>query len=168
VIPQAYISQVQATEACINAGKRLCTAEQFLRACRGADSTALYPYGGRHEKGMCNEGKGSFVAATFGSDAFKWTYANFNDPQLNQLTNGLAKTGAYEGCRSPEGVFDMVGNLDEWVDEPAGPHDRGYFRGGWYGDAERNGSGCMYVTSAHERTYHDYTTGFRCCANASD
>jgi formylglycine-generating enzyme required for sulfatase activity len=169
VVPQAYISQVQASEACANASKRLCTADEFLRACRGPDSTVLYPYGGRqHAKGVCNEGKGSFVALTFGQDAQKWTYANFNDPQLDQLPNGLARTGAYDACVSPDGVFDMVGNLHEWVDEPAGPRDRGHFRGGSYGDAELNGHGCSYVTSAHERTYHDYTTGFRCCASASD
>lgn len=168
VIPQAYVSQVQAAEACANAGKRLCTAAEFLRACRGPDSTAFYPYGGRqHVKAVCNEGKGSFVALTFGQDAQKWTYGDFNDPRLNQLEHGLAKTGAYDKCVSPDRIFDMVGNLEEWVDEPAGPRDRGHFRGGWYGDAEFNGPGCLYVTSAHERTYHDYTTGFRCCANAS-
>ena len=32
-------------------------------------------------------------------------------------------------------------------------------------DSELNGQGCLYVTSAHEATYHDYTTGFRCCAD---
>jgi sulfatase modifying factor 1 len=166
VVPQAYISQLQSTEACANAGKRLCTADEFLRACRGPDKTAFYPYGGRqHAKAVCNEGKGSFVALVFGQDARQWTYGNFNDPQLNQLENGLAKTGTYDKCVSPERVFDLVGNLDEWVDEPPGPRDRGHFRGGWYGDAELNGPGCMYVTSAHERTYHDYSTGFRCCAS---
>lgn len=169
VVPQAYISQVQASAACENAGKRLCTAEEFVRACRGPDPAPFYPYGGRqHQKGVCNEGKGSFVGLVFGHDVQKWTYANFNDPQLNQLENGLAKTGAYDKCVSPERIFDMVGNLHEWVDEPAGPRDRGHFRGGSYGDAELNGPGCLYVTSAHERTYHDHSTGFRCCASASE
>jgi sulfatase modifying factor 1 len=169
VVPQAYISQVQASDACVKAGKRLCTAAEFLRACRGPDPAAFYPYGGKqHVKGACNEGKGSFVALVFGQDPRQWTYANFNDPQLDQLDDGLAKTGAYGQCVSPEGVFDLVGNLHEWVDEPGGPHDHGHFRGGSYGDAEHNGPGCLYVTSAHERTYHDYTTGFRCCASASD
>ena len=37
-----------------------------------------------------------------------------------------------------------------------------------YGDAEQNGPGCHYVTSAHEITYHDYSTGFRCCADAAE
>jgi len=42
----------------------------------------------------------------------------------------------------------------------------GYFRGGFYGDAEINGAGCNYVTTAHAAVYHDYSTGFRCCRDA--
>jgi hypothetical protein len=42
----------------------------------------------------------------------------------------------------------------------------GRFHGGFYGDAEENGHGCLYVTSAHELDYHDYSTGFRCCKDA--
>jgi hypothetical protein len=169
VVPQAYISQIQASQACANAGKRLCTSEEYVRACRGPDKNDFYPYGGqKHNKGICNEGKGSFVLATFGQDPYKLTYANFNDPRLNQIANGLAKTGTYDGCVSPDGAFDMVGNVHEWVADPADAHGRGRFRGGWYGDAERNLPGCLYVTSAHELTYHDYSTGFRCCADAVD
>jgi formylglycine-generating enzyme required for sulfatase activity len=167
VVPQAYISQVQARAACEAAGKRLCRPEEFIRACRGANKDSFYPYGGQQKKtGACNEGKGSFVAAAFGMDFEKRTYAQFNDPRLNQMKGGLAPTGAYEQCVSPDGVFDMVGNLHEWVEERWG--SRGRFRGGWYGDAEVNGPGCHYVTSAHEPTYHDYSTGFRCCADAVD
>jgi sulfatase modifying factor 1 len=169
VVPQAYISQLQSTEACANAGKRLCKADEFIRACRGADKKSFYPYGGtQHQKGICNEGKGSFVAVAFGQDNNKWTYANFNDPKLDQMENGLAKTGAYDKCVSPDGAFDMVGNLHEWVDEGPDRNNHGRFRGGSFGDAEVNGPGCMYVTSAHELAYHDYSTGFRCCADAAE
>jgi formylglycine-generating enzyme required for sulfatase activity len=164
VVPQAYISQVQARAACAEAGKRLCTAEEYVRACRGPNKSNFYPYGGTQRKhGECNEGKGSFVAMAHGQDFSKLTYEEFNDPKLNQLPNGLAHTGAFPRCVSPEGAYDMVGNLHEWVDEESGGHGR--FRGGWYGDAENNGPGCLYVTSAHEPTYHDYSTGFRCCAD---
>jgi formylglycine-generating enzyme required for sulfatase activity len=166
VVPQAYISQVEAAGACALAGKRLCKPDEYIRACRGTDTTSFYPYGGQQRKpGVCNEGKGSFVAAKFGQDFDKLTYENFNDPRLNQMPGGLAKTGAFPQCVSPDGVFDMVGNLHEWVDENQYGHGR--FRGGWYGDAERNLPGCLYVTSAHEPTYHDYSTGFRCCADAA-
>jgi hypothetical protein len=29
-----------------------------------------------------------------------------------------------------------------------------------------NGDGCSYKTVAHDADYHDYSTGFRCCADA--
>jgi hypothetical protein len=167
VPPQGYISQVQAAAACARAGKRLCTATELAIACRGDDANDWYPYGGQtRQPGACNEGKGSSVARFFGSDATKWTYANFNDPRLNQWDGGLAPTGAYPRCRSPYGVYDCVGNLHEWGADPPDARGRGRFRGGFYGDAEVNGPGCRYVTSAHEPTYHDYSTGFRCCADA--
>ena len=166
VVPQGYISQVQATAACENAGKRLCTAEEFSLACRGPDPANWYPYGGEtHEPGYCNEGKGSSVAKFFGNDPSTWTYADFNDPILNQWDGGLARTGEYVKCVSPYGVHDCVGNLHEWGADPPDQNGHGRFRGGFYGDAEENGPGCLYVTSAHEPTYHDYSTGFRCCAD---
>lgn len=167
VFPQAYISQVQAGRACAEAAKRLCKPDEYIRACRGPNKNDLYPYGGmQRRQAACNEGKGSFVALAFGQDFNKLTYENFNDPKLNQMPNGLARTGSFPRCASPDGVFDLVGNVHEWVDEGPDARGHGRFRGGWYGDAEVNGPGCLYVTSAHEPTYHDYSTGFRCCADA--
>ena len=167
VVPQAYISQVQAAAACAAADKRLCAAKELARACRGDDAGAWYPYGGvTHKARKCNEGKGSFVQRFYGNDPMRWTYENFNDPHLNQVDGGLARTGAHPECRSPYGVYDCVGNLHEWTSEPADAKGHARFRGGFYGDAEQNGPGCLYVTSAHEPTYHDYSTGFRCCRDA--
>jgi sulfatase modifying factor 1 len=166
VTPQGYISQVQARQACQNAGKRLCSAPEFSLACRGPDDKASYPYGGnRRQAGKCNEGKGSAVSVVFGSAA-NYGSAQLNDPRLNQWPGGLAKTGAYAASVSPFGVFDLVGNLHEWSAEVA-PNGHGFFRGGFYGDAEVNGSGCNYVTKAHASNYHDYSTGFRCCQDAA-
>jgi formylglycine-generating enzyme len=162
VVPQGYISQVQASRACLNAGKRLCSAPEFSLACRGPDPKASYPYGGKHHQaGKCNEGKGSAVSVVFGQQA-NYGSSELNDPRLNQWAGGLAKTGAYTASVSPFGVFDLVGNLHEWSAE-VGANGHGYFRGGFYGDAELNGSGCDYVTKAHAVNYHDYSTGFRCC-----
>ena len=44
-------------------------------------------------------------------DPAKWTYADFNDPRLNQWDGGLAPTAAYPRCVSPAGLYDCVGNL---------------------------------------------------------
>ncbi len=167
VVPQGYISQLQASAACEKAGKRLCTAAEFALACRGADPADWYPYGGQTlEKGYCNQDKGSSVARFFGNDPSKWTYQEFNDPRLNQWDGGLAPTGSYPHCVSPAGVWDCVGNLHEWGADAADAKGHGRFRGGFYGDAEVNGHGCRYVTSAHELSYHDYSTGFRCCRDS--
>ena len=166
VVPQGYISQVQAAEACARAHKRLCSEVEFRAACRGPRAGDVYPYGGRSRiPGYCNEGKGSMLPALYGGVPSKWTFADFNDERLNQMDGGLAPTGSNARGESPEGIWDCVGNLHEWTSDP--PDSRGHarFRGGFYGDAERNGPGCLYVTSAHQPTYHDYSTGFRCCAD---
>ena len=84
-----------------------------------------------------------------------------NDPQLNQLPGTLALTGAHGGCTNESGVYDMVGNLHEWTADPEGT-----FRGGYYMDTTINGDGCWYRTPGHNVAYHDYSTGFRCCASA--
>jgi formylglycine-generating enzyme required for sulfatase activity len=85
-----------------------------------------------------------------------------NDPQLNQLPGTLAKTGEYGSCVNGYGIHDMVGNLHEWVDDPDGT-----FLGGYYQDTHLNGDGCQYRTMAHAAWYHDYSTGFRCCADVA-
>jgi sulfatase modifying factor 1 len=41
----------------------------------------------------------------------------------------------------------------------------GTFMGGYFVDAKLNGPGCEYLTTAHAKTYRDYSTGFRCCAD---
>jgi formylglycine-generating enzyme required for sulfatase activity len=89
--------------------------------------------------------------------------SQMNDPQINQLPGTLALTGAHNGCTSEHGVFDMVGNLHEWTATVR--NGRGVFRGGYYVDVRINGDGCGYTTRAHGVGYHDYSTGFRCCAD---
>ena len=103
----------------------------------------------------------------FGPNPRRWTFANLNDPRLNQAEGGLAKSGQYAKCVSKLGVHDCVGNLHDWGSDPPDALGLGRFRGGFYGDAEVNGHGCKYVTRAHGPTYHDYSTGFRCCADPS-
>ena len=71
---------------------------------------------------------------------------------------GLAPVGCFPANRS--GLYDMVGNLHEWTADP-----RGTFQGGYYLDTRENGEGCAYRTTAHGFDYHDYSTGFRCCAD---
>jgi len=159
VVPQGYISGTEAGAACRAAGKRLCTASEWQRACMGKNPTK-YPYGDDEVAGRCN-GDGTRrhpILELFGSgDAFG-DAAKMNDPRINQLPGTLSRTGARARCKNSYGVYDMVGNLHEWIDDPAGE-----FRGGYYMDTHKNGDGCLYRTTAHDVGYHDYSTGFRCC-----
>src|SRR5690606_8520610 len=49
-VPQGYISGDQAEAACEAAGKRLCTTDEWLEACRGP-SDWTFPYGPTHQPG---------------------------------------------------------------------------------------------------------------------
>jgi hypothetical protein len=157
-VPQAYISQVEASAACQAAGKRLCTDAEWLRACQGPTGTT-YPYGDTRQPGTCNDARAVHPAIELYGTTASWIYAHLDSPCLDQEANGLARTGAYAGCVTAEGAFDMMGNLHEWTADPAGT-----FRGGYYVDTTLNGNGCLYVTTAHDTSYWDYSTGFRCCA----
>jgi formylglycine-generating enzyme required for sulfatase activity len=159
VVPQAHFSQVEAQAACAAAGKRLCTDDEWVTACRGSRHTR-YPYGGEHRDGYCNDRGVSPLRVLHGADESSDTFGidAMNDTRLNQVPGSVARTGQFARCRNGYGLYDMVGNLHEWTADAAGT-----FRGGYYLDTSINGAGCDYVTKAHSVAYHDYSVGFRCC-----
>jgi hypothetical protein len=169
VLPQAYVSQVQAGAACQNVGKRLCTRREWRRACMGSKRT-VFPYGNLMKASHCNIQRVHALAVYFGSDPRNWTYAHFNDPRLNELPGSLVPTGASLDCASDFGVYDAVGNVQEWVSDSVqtGPNrGNGIFVGAFYGNrGDEMGVGCSYEIAAHEPAYHDYSVGFRCCSAA--
>lgn len=162
VIPQGYISQVQAAAACEAAGKRLCTEAEWNGACRGPTPTR-YPYGDDRIQGRCNDEGVNPVPRIFRTSADVFHFEQMNDPRLNQLASTVVPTGQFRRCSNRYGVHDMVGNLHEWIDARRGA--LGVFRGGYFADTHQNGDGCSYTTQAHSPRYHDYSTGFRCCAD---
>jgi formylglycine-generating enzyme len=166
VIPQGYISKNEAEAACKAARKRLCTGDEWQFACRGKKPTT-FPYGDERKEGYCNDsGRAPLATLNPGliGDAIYSSSEALNDPRINKAPNTVAKTGEFSKCKNGFGVFDMVGNLHEWTADVNGGH--GTFRGGYYQDTHLNGDGCKYKTVAHDVSYHDYSTGFRCCADA--
>ncbi len=169
VFPQGYVSGLQARDACEASGKRLCKPDEWKTACMGPKKT-IFPYGNTREIGRCNDnGRSSMHFFNPGLDdkaEHRWMWGfggNMTDPRLNQLEGTLTRTGERDGCTNDYGVYDMVGNLHEWVDDPDGT-----FQGGYYLDTHLNGDGCYYRTTAHPISHLDYSTGFRCCADVDE
>jgi sulfatase modifying factor 1 len=82
---------------------------------------------------------------------------------LDETGPGLRPTGSTPTCASKwngDAIYDMVGNLDEWLDEKGGA-----FAGGFY--ARGTKSGCDALVDSHPSNYLDYSTGVRCCKDAS-
>ncbi len=162
-IPQGYLSGDQADAACRAASKRLCTESEWLTACRG-EGRRDFPYGDRYEHGTCNVWRESHPSSLLHGNA-----ARYHDDPRNGLVEiagrtFLQPTGAAPRCASAWGddaVFDMVGNLDEWVADPDG-----VFVGGFYARASR--AGCFARVGNHVRAYSDYSTGTRCCADPGE
>ncbi|MFO0759905.1 MAG: hypothetical protein U0359_25695 [Byssovorax sp.] len=159
--PNGYLTGLVAESACAAAGKRLCTLDEFVMACRGEDDT-LFPYGDTYEDGVCNVFREEHPAALLHDNAS----VGHLDPRLNRVRSEgkplFQRTGQSPACRSRWGtdaVYDMVGNLDEWIDE-----GNGAFAGGFYSRSTR--AGCEALVTAHPRTYLDYSTGVRCCRAA--
>ncbi len=157
-LPSGYVDGNSAARACERAGKRLCTTDEWTTACRGQQGRS-FPYGDHYEHGVCNVFRAAHPAALLHGDASQ----GHLDPRLN-LVEGpdgplLRTTGATPRCVSSwgnDGAYDMVGNLDEWVDDGAGA-----FMGGFYARATR--SGCDARITAHPKPYADYSLGVRCC-----
>jgi formylglycine-generating enzyme required for sulfatase activity len=158
-IPNGYLSGEIAERACRNAGKRLCTAEEWVTACRG-EQGRKFPYGDTYEPGRCNVHRETHPARVLHGDAS----IGHLDPRLNQVTeeNGdplLRQTGGTPSCKSEwngDAAYDMVGNLDEWIDDPDGT-----FVGGFYSRATKEG--CDSRIEVHSYDYYDYSLGVRCC-----
>lgn len=83
--PMRDVTRVDAERLCQEAGKRLCTADEWERACKGPRSL-VYSYGDAFDPEFCGKGI---------EDAYT--------------------SGARELCRSEFNVFDLSGNLREWT-----------------------------------------------------
>lgn len=150
-IPATGMSWFAARDACEAAGKRLCTEQEWLTACQGALAQdddgdgafaddliegSSYPYGEHHEPGRCWDGKPR--------EGFRPVY-----------------TGELPGCVSAYGVYDMTGNVEEWVGDS--PETAVLLGGAW--DTSKDFARCFRRNATFGPGYANARTGFRCCAN---
>ena len=139
-IPHTNMSWHEAGQACASVGKRLCSSEEWRRACRN-DRTqkqagrGIFPYGRDFDVNKCN------------------TLGNF------KTKNRLSPSGAYHECGGSFSVFDMSGNAAEWVSSKDGVNAPAY--GGFYQSGASDSNCDSYVTLDKDKKY--FYVGFRCC-----
>jgi hypothetical protein len=161
-VPNAMVAGKQAEAACARAKKRLCTLEEWRTACSGEAGTK-FPYGNTFQHGACNIFTEAHPTALLYGNAS----VGHTDPRVNLVeSNGrtlLQKTGGTKSCKSNWGndaVYDMIGNLMEWVSTGDGLA----CAGGFYAQSSRNGCE-MSTGTALGMGFANYTTGVRCCAD---
>lgn len=130
-VPRTGINLAEAQAACEERGRRLCTNAEWRNACRGPSGRRL-PYEGPRQEGHCNDA-------------------------LSGVPQNLGRVGARETCATPEGVYDLVGNVGEWV-------QGGAVLGG---NATTTAASCNTRGKPGRKT-QDPATGFRCCVTLAD
>jgi sulfatase modifying factor 1 len=162
-IPFALVTAYDGEAWCTERGKRLCTQEEWVRACQGPHGRR-YPYGNEYRDGVCNDDKG-WIGVHWKALA-KWP----GDPALDEATRLFQAdmSGARAECVSEEGVADLTGNVAEWVrrSTPSGRpgYDhvlKGCYWAGCYKDPHPS---CEFTNAAHPGTFRTYEAGFRCCS----
>lgn len=105
--PWVYISADEARTACSNAGKYLCTSEQWLAAANVNGSIYDLPSGAN----------GVWIPSGAASGDACVTYYNAREQNLGPNNGDADGTGNHSRCVSAEGVYDMTGNVWEWTNE---------------------------------------------------
>lgn len=130
-IPTTGVTLAEAALVCEAKGRRLCSQKEWRKACRG-DRGRRQPYGGAREDGRCNDALGG-------------------------VPQNLGRGGARGTCVTPQGVYDLVGNVGEWV-------EGGAVMGG---DATTKAASCTTRRKPGKNT-QDPAIGLRCCVTLAD
>jgi hypothetical protein len=141
VQPWTLVSYPAAMAACAASGKRLCTGDEWQRACAGPGSLA-YPYGAQYDATRCN-----------GAD-------RTTDP-------AIVATGSMPMCRdNTANILDLSGNVKEWVNTQGSSAGIYEIRGGSF-ESPQLGLTCQTTLSQAESTSVLPGLGFRCCSTTA-
>lgn len=141
MVPRFFVGFAEAQKLCLEQGKHLCTEDQWELACAGPQKNA-YAYGPQLERGRCNTDEDERMG------------------QPEMIKSGIK----FPRCQNPQGVFNLNGNVSEWVASPVGDllPDEAIVRGGTAWDAVY-GQSC-YSRHSHQPKWQNWRDdGFRCC-----
>ena len=150
-LPQNWASYDIAGKTCAALGKRLCTDNEWNFACEGEEMLP-YPYG-YERRPVCNQDQ---------KDLYE------KNPRMQVLKDLREPADARPECKSPFGVENMTGNVDEPVAREGFENNapfRNALKGGWWMPARNR---CRPATTAHDDYFKDIQIGVRCCGSALD
>ncbi len=161
-LPALLVSWTDAKKTCEGLGKRLCTEDEFNFACEGTEMLP-YTYGLERDANKCSIDK-----AYRKRERKLYRYERcMKHPGCKEHLEHLDQrlpAGSLPDCVSPFGVYDMNGNINEWVELPGKKYpDRSGLKGGWWGPVRGR---CRPTVDFHKEDDYGYEEGFRCCKDA--
>jgi len=157
--PVVMTNFLEAAAACEQENKRLCTESEWTLACEGNERLP-YPYGYERDSSACNIDRTYRVP-----DMEAFSHESKVAAEVARLDQRV-QSGSMPRCKSPFGIYDMTGNVDEWVvNETRAPDseaDISGLKGGYFGPIRAR---CRPMTTSHNRWFRFYQVGFRCCAD---
>jgi formylglycine-generating enzyme required for sulfatase activity len=156
--PVVMLSFVEAEKQCASVSKRLCTEFEWETACEAPDLRP-FPYGFASRAGVCNTDK---VYRPVSEAKLASSDVRVREREAKRAWQGEA-SGSHPECVSPAGIFDMVGNVEEWVrtSRPEWPY-RSSLKGGFW---SKPWAGCRGTNEGHGPQFRFYEVGFRCCTD---
>jgi len=183
-LPLVMYSFDEAAGWCQARSKRLCTDQEWELACAGQGGLA-YPYGDVHQPGVCNDEE---VWRVYDQSLLNHWPASASSPEIGSLealwaaagasgSGGLAADhvlslyqgeggGDNPGCVGSHGVFDLVGNVEEWTRRADGGTTS--FHGSLKGRYWAESRSCQSGVTSHGDSFRFYEIGFRCCGDLAD
>jgi sulfatase modifying factor 1 len=154
--PVIYVNWYESNQICQAQGKRLCSEEEWTFACEGEEAVP-YPYGYERDVDACLVDKPWrwFDPSAYGSRKEALIR------ELDRLWQGVP-AGSLPKCKSPFGVYDMTGNVDEYTKSMSSTGSPAILKGGYWGPVRTR---CRPTTRAHGPEHAFYQQGLRCCRN---
>jgi hypothetical protein len=156
--PWIMVDWVEAKELCSREHKRLCTEAEWTFACEGEEAMP-YPYGYERDDTACVIDR---PWRQVDAEALVPRDSQRALAEVDRLWQG-EPSGARPRCRSPFGVYDMTGNVDEWTASVVPGERASILKGGYWGPVRTR---CRASTRAHGEDFLFYQQGFRCCADS--
>jgi hypothetical protein len=149
----------EAEALCKKSSKRLCNESEWTFACEGEESRP-YPYGYTRDATACVVDRSW---RPFAEGALSPRDSAGARAELDRLWQA-EPSGSRGACKSPFGVYDMTGNVDEWTHSVRSTGYASTLKGGYWGPVRAR---CRPATRAHNEDFVAYQQGFRCCADSN-